>query len=170
MASRRAGLLATLALLLGGCSVLKPELEPVQVSLVDIRVLEVGGMEQRYRLWLRFQNPNAMPLPIRGLRVQVSLNGRSLGPEVDPRSLDMHAFGMAETELRMTSRDPALRELVRMFEAGAQKTLDYRIEGTLGFSNDLSPIEFSGGGRLGEEAVPPKASGWREPGPQAGER
>lgn len=157
----RAGCVLTLMLLLQGCAVLKPDLEPVQVSLVDIRVLDLGRIEQHYRLWLRLQNLNAIPLPIRGIRYQMSINGRPLGSEVDPRSVDMQAFGMAEIELRVSARDPELREQIRRFEAGAVGALDYQIEGTLGFANDLSPLKFSGSGRLGEEVSVP-ASGPRD--------
>jgi LEA14-like dessication related protein len=65
-------------LVLGACARLG-EAEPPQVRLADIRLLEGGLLEQRFRVDLRLGNPNDFDLPLDGLTFELELNDRPFG-------------------------------------------------------------------------------------------
>jgi LEA14-like dessication related protein len=58
-----------------GCAQLKPKLDPPQVRIEKIQLLENTGLSQGLRFTLAVTNPNKIALPIDGLSYQVSLNG-----------------------------------------------------------------------------------------------
>ena len=66
---------------LGGCAGMFGR-DPLHVSVAGIEPLEGQGMEMRFNLKLRVQNPNEAPVDFSGVSVELDLNGKSFATGV----------------------------------------------------------------------------------------
>ena len=130
------------------------KLDPVQVRLIGVQIVDPNTAETSYRVKLKFQNPNPVPLPIRGLHFDLSLNGQPLLPTVSDQSLDLNAHGAGELTIEVSAQNPGLAEQIRRFQDGWGGSLGYGINGSMAFANDIEPLDFSNQGHLG--TLPPQ--------------
>ncbi len=121
----------------------RPEIEPPVVYLSSAEATDPAHPEAGYRLTLRVRNPNAMPLPILGLRLRLDLAGRSFADAVTSQGLDLPAYAEAPLELKVHPSRP-----LEALSDPDHPPLPYRLEGKVGFANDLPAMEFSGEGVL----------------------
>jgi len=111
-----------LAALLTACATLgAPSVAP-RITLVGLRPVDFQLLEQRYRAKLRIQNPNEVPLRIRGLDFKLSVNGKHFADGVSHRALDVPAYGEALLRVDVSSSLARLFEqLRRLGNAGAPR-------------------------------------------------
>lgn len=64
---------AGIALTLAGCAALQPKLEAPTVAVNSVKVMPGQGLNLRFLIGLHVQNPNSIPLPIRGVNYTVAL-------------------------------------------------------------------------------------------------
>ncbi|KAA3652997.1 MAG: hypothetical protein DWQ11_09770 [Proteobacteria bacterium] len=128
--NRRRVLTAAAALVLAGCASLPLNMQPPEVSVSDLRLLDVGLFEQRFGLSLRVLNPNDAEIPIDGLSFTVELNGKPFAKGVSNQAVTVPRLSEAMLEVEAVS---SLTGLLRQFGAMAkgQERIDYRIHGTL---------------------------------------
>lgn len=128
--TRRRLLMAAVALALAGCAGLPMNMQPPEVSVADLRLLDVGLFEQRFGLRLRVLNPNDAELPIDGLSFAIELNGKPFAKGVSNQTLTVPRLSEAMLDVEAVS---SLTGLLRQFGAMAkrQDRIDYRIHGTL---------------------------------------
>lgn len=128
--NRRRVLTAAAALALAGCASLPLNMQPPEVSVSDLRLLDVGLFEQRFGLSLRVLNPNDAEIPIDGLSFTVELNGKPFAKGVSNQAVTVPRLSEAMLEVEAVS---SLTGLLRQFGAMAkgQERIDYRIHGTL---------------------------------------
>ena len=63
-------------LFIPGCAGLGKTLEPPRVSLADVRIQEVKGLENIVHIDLRVFNTNDIPLLVRGIECDLTMNGK----------------------------------------------------------------------------------------------
>lgn len=134
---------------LAGCASLVPKLETPRLSLVGVKLLEAGLLEQRLEVRLRVENPNDRALPVRGLDLDFELGGEPFATGVSARSFTVPALGEAEFDMLITSN--AATALLRLARAGdlRRETIDYRIRGKLSTSiGVLRSVPFDEKGSL----------------------
>lgn len=76
-----------------GCATLMASVEAPQLSLTNVQMLSSTLLEQRYRLTLRVNNPNAVPLPISGMSYAVKFAGVDFASGVTPNPFRIPARG-----------------------------------------------------------------------------
>lgn len=71
-------LLFVCAAVVAACATLEGGLEPPQVRLTGLSLVEASAASQRFELALEVQNPNPIPFPVEELAVSVRLGGAGL--------------------------------------------------------------------------------------------
>lgn len=81
-----------LALMLSACSSLTPH-DPLQIHLAGIEPLPSQGMELRFALQLRVQNPNDRAIDFNGIALDLAVNNQPLASGVSDQSGQVPRFG-----------------------------------------------------------------------------
>jgi len=128
--TRRGFLCLGVASLLSACAGLPFGLEAPEVMISDVRLLDVGLLEQRFGLSLRLLNPNDRDIAIEGLRFTVEINGKTFARGVSAQSVTLPRLGEAVIEVSAVS---ALTDVIRQWSvlSKGREVLDYRIYGSL---------------------------------------
>lgn len=133
-------------LLLAGCTQVTRETVPPRVSLASLSILQLGLLEQRYRIGLRLENPNDHPINIRGLEFAVQVNGQDFASGVSNQGALLPELGEAVVEIDATSTLSAV--VGQLSELQRSQSLDYRLTGKLRLDNILVPIPFQHSGSV----------------------
>jgi LEA14-like dessication related protein len=129
--TRRRCLLA-LAALLGGCAALSGG-DPPKVSFAGVESISGEGMELRFNVKLRVQNPAHAPIDIDGLSVNLAVRGMDFASGVSAVKTTVPRFG--ETVLTVPVTVPATAVLRQAW--------------ALSGNREVRKIEFELSGRLG---------------------
>jgi LEA14-like dessication related protein len=132
-----------------GCAALSPLSEPPRVVLVDLRLMDSTVLEQRYRLTLRVQNPNAAPLDIDGLSLDLDLNDHPFLSGVSNQAVVVPAYGEALTELDASSTLLGIVRQVEVLERTGNGRFTYELSGGLSLRGYAGTVRFSHRGELG---------------------
>jgi len=98
----RLGLIACLLLAIG-CAGLGKTLEAPRVSLADVRLEEVKGIENVVHMQIRVFNTNDVPLKIKGIDCELSMNGKRLATGVSKVDQEIPAYDTALIPLTLYS-------------------------------------------------------------------
>lgn len=126
--------LAPLALvsLLSGCAAL-PGGEPPKVNFAGLESLSGEGMELRFTVKLRVQNPANAPLDIDGLSLNLAVRGMHFASGVSAVKTSVPRFG--ETVLSVPVTVPAtalLRQAWAMTGSREVRKIEFELSGRLG--------------------------------------
>jgi LEA14-like dessication related protein len=141
-------------LLLGGCASLSSTTQSPRITLADISVVDIKLLEQRYRIAIRVQNPNDHALEIRGISMELDINGESFASGVGSSRSDIAPYSEGLVELEVTSSLFSVVEQIRALEQRHGGTIDYRIHGRLKLEGSLLGIPFEHRGRFGSATTP----------------
>lgn len=125
-------LLALLALLLVGCAGLALR-EPLRVSVAGLEPLPGQGLEARFNIILRVQNPNEHAIDFNGVSVELDLEGRSFASGVSDQAGTVPRYG--ETLLTVPVTVPftaVVRQVLGMGDNAFGDRIRYRLRGHLG--------------------------------------
>ncbi len=148
-------LLAGAPLLLAGCAGLRRS-DPVQVRVAGLEPLPGEGLEMRFLLKLRVQNPNDFALDYDGLALQIDLKDRDFASGVSDVRGSVPPFGEAVIGLPISvSPLSAVSQLLELDGADLDR-LPYSLRGKLG-GGPLGTQRFSAHGTL---ALPVTRAGW----------
>jgi LEA14-like dessication related protein len=137
------GLLVASAL--AGCAGTQPRLEPLSVTLADIRPVQIGLLEQEYAIRIRVQNPNAAAVRIDGLSYQIDLNGEPFAKGVSRQATSVPGFGEVVLDATAVGNLGAiLAQVARMQRGGAPEQFSYRLQGKVGSGQTTIPFESQG--------------------------
>jgi hypothetical protein len=164
---RRLLLLAT-ASLFGGCAALTG-VEPLRVSLAGVEMLAGEGLELRFMLRLRVQNPGDRNLEFDGLALDLDLRGQPFASGVSNQRGTLPRF--SETVLGLPLSVPAsalLRQGLSLLRgAGAPSRIPYAARGRLG-GGPFGGLRFESQGEIdwppapaGAPPSPPSPPGTR---------
>ena len=165
---RRAfGLVAALAAAsagaaLGGCAALGGD--PPRVQLAGIELLPSQGLELRFALQLRVQNPNAGTLSFDGVSLELELDRQRIASGVAPVQARIPGYGeqVLTVPVTVSAIELARRLLDRdrhgrgpRGERGGSDSHEYVLRGRLG---GLLPggVRFESRGTLGGDALRPR--------------
>jgi LEA14-like dessication related protein len=84
---------AACLLLTPGCAGLGKTLEAPRVSLADVRIQEMKGLENVVHIDLRVFNTNDIPLMVRGIDCDLTMNGKRLATGVSRVEQEIPAYG-----------------------------------------------------------------------------
>ncbi len=135
-------------LLLSGCAGLVPG-ESVRVSVADLEPLQGEGLEARFAVKLRIQNPNDRAVSFDGISVELELADKDFGSGVSDYSGTIPRFGETVVSVPMTVPFTAMvRQLFGLAAAGDNVgPVSYRLRGRLG-GIGLGGIRFDKRGEI----------------------
>jgi len=134
---------------LTGCATPLPEnIAAPRVSIVNVDVVGLTVLEQRYRLSLRLQNPNAFALPVNGLSVSFSINGEDVGEGVSDAPFSLPAMGQVVRDVDVTSDLSRLAHALRPRQQARPPAAEFRLRGQLALAGRVQPIAFEYGGSV----------------------
>ena len=133
---RRLLLLSPLAL--AGCATLSSlsGTASPEVSLVNIRPVQMGLLEQALELDLRFVNPNDGAIEVDGLRYDLAVDGGRLGSGVSDAKFTLPRLGEAMVPVRLYVQTTDL--INRIGALGSRERLTYRLTGQLFTASGLA--------------------------------
>lgn len=131
-----------------GCAQMPPGMEPLSVTLADIRPLRIGVLEQEYALKIRVQNPNKADIALAGISFGVALNGKPFAKGVSRQDSVVPAFGDVVLDVRAISTLGDVLDQVNGMRAGPPQRLSYRLQGKLAPARDISTLPFDSAGSL----------------------
>lgn len=132
-----------------GCTQLVQELSPPSVVLAGLELVNAGVTDQTFRVTLDVANPNAIPLPIRGLSYDLALAGGPFAKGEAAESFRLPANGSERVRLNVTTDlVGALGRITRLLQ-GRASTIDYDISGALQVDLPLvEPLPFEQQGQV----------------------
>lgn len=146
--SRRAWLAALMfssLLALAGCASIG---DPLRVAVVGVEPLQGAGLELRFAVKLRVQNPNDMGIDFDGVAVDLEVNGKNLASGVSDQKGTVPRFGEALIAVPVTvSAFAAVRQLLDITEVQARGELPYTVRGKLA-GGTFGSVRFSHSGTL----------------------
>lgn len=119
------------------------------VTLTDLRIVDLTLFEQSYALKIRIQNPNPVALPIAGMSFQLDVNDAELGRGVSNQPVTVPAYGEAAMEIKVVSNLARILDQIRGLENGKAQDLRYRLTGDIRVANRLGKLPFDYQGRIG---------------------
>lgn len=140
--------LVALAMLLAlaGCETL-PNRDPLRVSVVGVEPARSEGLELRFVVRLRVQNPNDAGVDFDGVAVDLELNGKNLGSGVSDQKGSVPRFGETLISVPVSvSAFAAVRQAMGLSDA-AKGELPYVVSGKLA-GGLFGTIRFSQAGTL----------------------
>jgi LEA14-like dessication related protein len=139
-------LIAVMALAVGCASM--DTLEPPEVTLVDIRSVEMTVFETTLETKLRVTNPNPEPLAVEGAAFKLYLDGKKVGSGTSPDRVEVPRLSSAL--LRATVHINNASALLRLKEILEERELHYGLRGKLFVTrpNGTARIKIEREGRL----------------------
>lgn len=154
-ASRRRDVVRSAALLvlaLGGCAGVPGTPEPPDVGLADLRLTQVGLLEQTFAVVLRVRNLDPEPLVVSGARFVLAVAGQRIGVGTARGEVTIDGLASAELPGEITVETTALIDRLLTFRGGE---LDYELDGVLFRPGGvLARVPFRKQGRLSLPAAP----------------
>ena len=145
--SLRTLLALLLALTLHGCAMLSPN-DPLRIDLVGLEPLPAQGMEMRFAVVLRVQNPNDRVIDYNGLSVELDVNQQPLASGVSDASGQVPRFGEALLKVPVTiSAFSVMRQAWAAAGYQQGRNLPYELRGKLG-GGLFGTARFSSAGTL----------------------
>ncbi len=133
-------------LLLAGCASLSGR-EPLVVDVVGLEPLPSEGMEGRFGLKLRVQNPNETPVDFDGVSVNLDVRGTRLASGVSDVRGTVPRFGETVLTVPVTVPVTAMIRQAMGLASGDRGRLDYELRGRLA-GTGLGGVGFSSTGQL----------------------
>ena len=137
------------AFALAGCASLSQR-EPVRINVVGLEPIPGEGMEMRFKVKLRVQNPNETAIDFDGLALDLDLNGRPFASGVSDHSGSVARFGEALIEIPVSvSAIAVVRQALGVIEGAddAKAEVPYALRGRLA-GGLLGGMRFSDSGTL----------------------
>lgn len=149
---------AGLLLSLGACASWFGGSDPLRVDLVGLEPLPSQGMEARFAVKLRVQNPNDSTIDYHGVSLDLSVNGRPLASGVSDQSGQVPRFGEQVLSVPVSiSAFRLMRQAMGLGNAPPLKGLPYELSGKLA-GGLFGTVRFSDRGVLDWPANAPVPS------------
>jgi LEA14-like dessication related protein len=142
-------------LLTAGCATMSG-LETPHIQLAGIRLQEMKGFENVFQVDLRVINPNAVALPIRGVELDLALEGRHIAKGVANPQQEIAAYSSEIVPITVYASMLGMVDIAQRILRGLQKgdsiaeKWNYAVNGhmRLGESEWLNKIPFSTKGQI----------------------
>ena len=138
---------ALLVLGLAGCASLAYR-EPVRINVVGLEPIPGEGMEMRFKVKLRVQNPNDTAIDFDGIALELELNDAPFASGVSDHSGSVARFGEALIEIPVSvSAIAVVRQALGVIEGEPKTEVPYTLRGRLA-GGLLGGTRFSDAGTL----------------------
>ncbi|MGH1359460.1 MAG: LEA type 2 family protein [Burkholderiaceae bacterium] len=154
----RLGAALAVAVLLSGCASFQGRDAPI-VRVVSLQPLPGEGLELRFALKLRVQNPDGRPIAYNGVAVKLAVDGYGLASGVDDQQGVVPRYGESVLTVPVTvSPFAALRQLFARLERrsgpepaspGQVAAVQYKLTGKLGADDGFNAVRFEASGSFG---------------------
>ena len=140
--------LAALTMLaLAGCATIATR-DALRVSVVGVEPLRGEGLELRFVVKLRVQNPNETAVDFDGVALELELNGKNLASGVSAEKGSVPRFGEAVISVPVSvSAFAAVRQAIGLSDVAARGELPYVVSGKLA-GGAFGSVRFSDSGTL----------------------
>jgi len=116
-------------LMLSGCAGVGKQLDPPRISLANIQVKEVTGLETAFQIQLRVFNANDVNLNVKGIKAELEINGQNFATGVSNTPVDIPSYG---TELvTITVYSSVIKMFRSVYGLKDSEELKYRLNGKL---------------------------------------
>ena len=144
------------SLAIAGCAGVGKQLEPPRVSLANIRVAEVSGLETAFEVQMRVFNTNDVDLKVKGIKAELEINGQPFATGVSNSPVEIPSYG---TELvTVTVYSSVIKMFKSVYGLKESEELKYRLNGKIRVSagNNMMPtsLPFESEGQV--SLKPPK--------------
>lgn len=118
-----------LFVLLSGCAGVGQQLDPPRISLANLRVEEVSGLETAFKIQLRVFNANDLDLNVKGIKAELEINGQPFATGVSNTPVEIPSYG---TELvTVTVYSSVIKMFRSVYGLKDSEELKYRLTGKL---------------------------------------
>ena len=139
-------LVVCLSWLLAACAGMTQR-DPVQVQVVGIEPLQAEGLELRFAVKLRVQNPNDAPIDYDGLFVELDVRGNSFATGVSDAKGTVPRYGEEVLTIPVSASAFSVVRQALSFYQGSDRQLDYLLKGKIG-GPTFSAVRFEHKGQL----------------------
>ncbi|WP_434600974.1 LEA type 2 family protein [Pseudomonas sp. Z4-7] len=123
--------LILLLLSLSACA-LFPHRDPLNINVVGIEPLPSEGLEMRFAVKLRLQNPNETAIDYSGAALDLEVNGRTLATGVSDQSGSIPRFSEAILSIPVSiSAFSVIRQTLGLSQTQSLDNLPYVLKGKL---------------------------------------
>jgi LEA14-like dessication related protein len=139
--------MAAMVLTLAGCETMTGR-DALRVSVVGVEPLKSEGLELRFVVKLRVQNPSEAPVDFDGVSLDLEVNGKNLASGVSSERGSVPRLG--ETLLSVpvsVSAFALVRQAMGLTDASARGDLPYVVSGKLA-GGAFGNVRFSNSGTL----------------------
>ena len=117
-----------------GCAGVGKKLEPPRVSLANIRVQEVSGLETAFEIQMRVFNANDIDLNVKGISAELEINGQPFATGVSNTPVEIPSFGTGLVSVTVYS------SVIKIFKSAYglkdSEALKYRLTGKVRVSGE----------------------------------
>ena len=145
---RRYGWIVIVWGLVGCATPLPDHIESPSVTIANVDVVGLTVFEQRYKLSLRIQNPNAFDLPVRGMAVSMLINGKEIGKGVNNEHFTLPAIGEAVRDIEIVSGIDRLAHALQPPRSNATPAANFYLHGRLVLEDRQRSVAFKVGGAV----------------------
>ena len=122
---------AILAVALSSCATLSGG-DPLQVNVAGVEPLAGEGLELRFNVQVRVQNPNDEPVEYDGVALQLDLNGHKFGTGVSSETGTVPRYGETVITIPITVGAFSIaRQVLGIVNGGDAKAVEYKVTGKL---------------------------------------
>lgn len=136
------------ALLLAACATLPGDDARPVVTLSAVELREARLLEQVYRVRLRVQNRGGEPLEVRGVVVDIDLNGKSFAKGAGEASVIVPKYGSQVVEVEAIGGLRGILGQLSELKADRPPRFAYRIRGRLDTNGLLGRTAFDDEGEI----------------------
>jgi LEA14-like dessication related protein len=129
------------SLALSGCAGVGKQLDPPRISLANIRVQKVSGLETVFEIQMRVFNANDIDLNVKGISAELEINGQPFATGVSNTPVNIPSYG---TELvTVTVYSSVINMFKSIYGLKDSEELNYRLKGKVRVSgNNMTPTSL----------------------------
>jgi len=126
---------------IAGCAGVGKQLDPPRISLANIRVQKVSGLETAFEIQMRVFNANDIDLNVKGISAELEINGQPFATGVSNTPVNIPSYG---TELvTVTVYSSVIKMFKSVYGLKDSEELNYRIKGKVRVSgNNMTPTSL----------------------------
>lgn len=128
--------LSLILLFLSGCAGLGKTPADINVTVVNIKMLESTMLEQRFLLDLRIQNRSPEALSVYGMSFDIDINNKKFASGSSNQKATIGAFNDAVIEVKMSSTLFGIIRQIQAMQKNKNQSLSYVISGRI-YTDDL---------------------------------
>ena len=126
---------------IAGCAGVGKQLDPPRISLANIRVQKVSGLETAFEIQMRVFNANDIDLNVKGISAELEINGQPFATGVSNTPVNIPSYG---TELvTVTVYSSVIKMFKSIYGLKDLEELNYRLKGKVRVSgNNMTPTSL----------------------------